>query len=78
MRFLTCEPNLKGEEDYLDEADVFEKDPLTWLQQEYYNRLPALQDSLSTSQDGAGNLGKGNRGSRYIINERKWKEQNLG
>lgn len=56
MRFLTCEPNLKGEENYLDEADVFEKDPLFWLQQEYYNRLPALQEALSTSQDGLRNL----------------------
>ncbi|KAG0714147.1 GPI mannosyltransferase 3 [Chionoecetes opilio] len=34
MRFLTCEPNLKFEAHYMDEADLFEKDPHAWLQQE--------------------------------------------
>lgn len=71
MRFLTCEPNLKGEENYLDEADVFEKNPLTWLQQEYYNQHPTFQESLFISQDGLRNLGEESRGSRNAANERK-------
>ncbi|XP_037803489.1 GPI mannosyltransferase 3-like [Penaeus monodon] len=35
MRFLTCEPNLKHQENYIDEADIFERNPMSWLQQEY-------------------------------------------
>lgn len=35
MRFLTCEPNLQQKKNYLDEADIFEQDPLGWLHQEY-------------------------------------------
>lgn len=35
MRFLTCEPNLLQIPNYMDEADIFETDPLAWLNQEY-------------------------------------------
>lgn len=35
MRFLTCEPNLKQEENYVDEADVFYSDPVLWLKLQY-------------------------------------------
>ena len=35
MRFLTCEPNLSHIDNYLDEADVFYKDPVQWLKKEY-------------------------------------------
>nr|XP_009861747.1 GPI mannosyltransferase 3 [Ciona intestinalis] len=35
MRFLTCEPNLDDTKDYLDEADIFFSDPVSWLEQEY-------------------------------------------
>ena len=31
MRFLTCEPNLKGVENYQDEADQFYVDPMKWI-----------------------------------------------
>ncbi|CAF0912048.1 unnamed protein product [Brachionus calyciflorus] len=39
MRFLTCEPNLKNLNNYIDEADVFFNDPPQWLlkNQEVYN-----------------------------------------
>ncbi|KAJ6635465.1 GPI mannosyltransferase 3 [Pseudolycoriella hygida] len=30
MRFLTCEPNLTEQDNYVDEADHFYKDPLAW------------------------------------------------
>lgn len=42
MRFLTCEPNLKHQENYADEADIFERDPMSWLQQEY-NSIASLE-----------------------------------
>lgn len=35
IRFLTCEPNLNRIENYEDEADVFFKDPLKWIDREY-------------------------------------------
>ncbi len=35
MRFLTCEPNLSGQPDYIDEADIFYSDPIKWLRSEY-------------------------------------------
>ncbi|CAL4239886.1 unnamed protein product, partial [Meganyctiphanes norvegica] len=38
MQFLTCEPNLKLEKDYLDEADKFDQDPLLWLKNNFKNR----------------------------------------
>lgn len=31
MQFLTCEPNLNKQENYIDEADVFYNDPVKWL-----------------------------------------------
>lgn len=31
LRFLTCEPNLNGEENYTDEADQFYNNPAAWL-----------------------------------------------
>lgn len=31
MRFLTCEPNFKGDEKYLDEADKFYEAPMKWI-----------------------------------------------
>lgn len=51
LRFLTCEPNLKYEVNYTDEADVFEKKPLEWLHQEYglieHKLLNSTGESLS-------------------------------
>lgn len=35
MRFLQCPPDLTGESQYLDEADMFYLNPLSWLQQEF-------------------------------------------
>jgi len=34
-RFLTCEPNLSGQENYEDEADHFYTDPVPWLESHY-------------------------------------------
>jgi phosphatidylinositol glycan class B len=31
MRFLTCEPNLKNQENYVDEADKFYEAPMKWI-----------------------------------------------
>lgn len=31
LRFLTCEPNLSGEKNYVDEADQFYANPAAWL-----------------------------------------------
>lgn len=31
MRFLRCEPNLNGVENYSDEADTFYSDPMGWI-----------------------------------------------
>ena len=31
MRFLTCEPNFKKVENYLDEADLFYQEPMKWI-----------------------------------------------
>lgn len=31
MRFLRCEPNLNNDQPYADEADIFYKDPVSWL-----------------------------------------------
>lgn len=36
MRFLTCEPNFNQQSNYVDEADYFYKDPLTW----YRSHIP--------------------------------------
>lgn len=46
MRFLTCEPNLKHQENYVDEADIFERNPMSWLQQEY-NSIPTEDSTIS-------------------------------
>ncbi|XP_051053896.1 GPI mannosyltransferase 3 isoform X1 [Phodopus roborovskii] len=35
MRFLQCPPDLTGKTQYLDEADMFYLNPLSWLQQEF-------------------------------------------
>ncbi|XP_012971538.1 GPI mannosyltransferase 3 [Mesocricetus auratus] len=35
MRFLQCPPDLTGKAQYLDEADVFYLNPLSWLRQEF-------------------------------------------
>ncbi|KAM4829120.1 GPI mannosyltransferase 3 [Thomomys bottae] len=35
MRFLQCPPDLSGNSQYLDEADVFYQDPLKWLHREF-------------------------------------------
>lgn len=34
MRFLTCEPNLSGADNYTDEADLFYQGPVEWLKTE--------------------------------------------
>ncbi|XP_069940978.1 GPI mannosyltransferase 3 isoform X3 [Cherax quadricarinatus] len=49
MRFLTCEPNLQQKENYLDEADIFEQDPLNWLHQEYGNTYSTLKEQVRVS-----------------------------
>ncbi|CAG2246058.1 PIGB [Mytilus edulis] len=46
MRFLTCEPNLKQEEDYIDEADIFYEDPEDWLKIEYKQQKRQLPSHL--------------------------------
>lgn len=51
MRFLTCEPNLKGEEEYLDEADLFDNDPLTWMEREYGNQPSLPFQSKGTERE---------------------------
>lgn len=38
MKFLTCEPNLSGIEDYIDEANIFYQDPAKWLNETYMER----------------------------------------
>lgn len=35
MRFLQCPPDLTGKSQYLDEADAFYLNPLSWLQREF-------------------------------------------
>ena len=35
MRFLTCEPNLNHDADYVDEAEQFFREPIGWLNAEY-------------------------------------------
>ena len=35
MRFLTCEPNISKDPKYIDEAEVFFKQPHKWLKEEY-------------------------------------------
>jgi len=35
LRFLTCEPNLLHSDHHTDEADIFYRDPLTWLNVQY-------------------------------------------
>ncbi|KAH0568265.1 hypothetical protein KQX54_019890 [Cotesia glomerata] len=37
MEFLTCEPNLQNQDNYLDEADIFFNDPMAWLEKRYTN-----------------------------------------
>jgi len=34
-RFLTCEPNLLGDSNHVDEADEFYRDPMAWLHTHY-------------------------------------------
>ncbi|XP_060034208.1 GPI mannosyltransferase 3 [Erinaceus europaeus] len=45
MRFLQCPPNLTGENQYLDEADLFYQSPLNWLNKEF-DRASALPTHL--------------------------------
>ncbi|XP_006831691.1 PREDICTED: GPI mannosyltransferase 3 [Chrysochloris asiatica] len=37
MRFLQCPPDLTGKSHYLDEADIFYLNPLSWLYKEFHN-----------------------------------------
>ncbi|KAF6132073.1 phosphatidylinositol glycan anchor biosynthesis class B [Phyllostomus discolor] len=37
MRFLQCPPDLTGKSQYLDEADLFYQNPLSWLYEEFHN-----------------------------------------
>ena len=78
MRFLTCEPNLKGEEHYLDEADLFEKNPLTWLQQEYGNQPPAFPEPLSPTQDEGRRLREQSSEIGVIKETRRDREASVG
>ncbi len=59
MRFLTCEPNLRQEANYTDEAEVFFSDPVTWLQREFPensrdspNNNEQRRDIPNAAQDG--------------------------
>lgn len=65
MRFLTCEPNLKGEEGYLDEADLFDNDPITWMQREYGSLPSRLADS--TEREGRGISGDIEKGNGEVV-----------
>ncbi|KAG8036342.1 hypothetical protein G9C98_003665 [Cotesia typhae] len=51
MDFLHCEPNLKNQDNYMNEADIFFKNPKAWLRKRYTNStLPSLvvmYDSLA-------------------------------
>ncbi|XP_042229036.1 GPI mannosyltransferase 3-like [Homarus americanus] len=51
MKFLTCEPNLQHKEDYMDEADVFEENPLSWLHLEYGQTSSSLSEKQIFSYD---------------------------
>ena len=42
-RFLTCEPNLTGADDYTDEADRFYENPERWIRQEYPTLLVSVE-----------------------------------
>ncbi|KAK0164726.1 hypothetical protein PV328_003315 [Microctonus aethiopoides] len=43
MRFLSCEPNLKNQPNYLDEADHFFNNPTRWIDNNYNNcTLPMI------------------------------------
>lgn len=37
IRFLTCEPNLKNSNDYIDEMDQFFENPMLWIKNNYSN-----------------------------------------
>ncbi|XP_044590052.1 GPI mannosyltransferase 3-like [Cotesia glomerata] len=37
MELLNCEPNLKNQDNYLNEADIFFNDPMAWLEKRYTN-----------------------------------------
>lgn len=63
-RFLTCEPNFKNVENYLDEADLFFQRPKEWLEDNYKNQtslpshliafdnvVPQIKDFLSSYQE---------------------------
>merc|ERR1711988_1972886 len=53
LRFLTCEPNLKHEDDYLDEADIFYQNPMSWLEKEYSDhQVPSHLVMFSTLAPG--------------------------
>lgn len=45
LRFLTCEPNLNGEKDYIDEEEQFYANPAEWLQ---YNVTDYQKSRLPT------------------------------
>lgn len=45
MRFLTCEPNLNNQNNYVDEADHFYNDPLAW----YKFHIPVYPRSATPS-----------------------------
>lgn len=49
MRFLTCEPNLSAIPDYIDEADVFYQDPVSWLQEQQIWQSTDSGDHLNPS-----------------------------
>ncbi|CAD6212666.1 GSCOCG00011034001-RA-CDS [Cotesia congregata] len=43
MDFLHCEPNLQNQDKYMNEADIFFKNPKAWLRKRYTNStLPSL------------------------------------
>lgn len=63
MRFLRCEPNWKKQENYVDEADQFYRDPMQWIRTHlptyprtslpthlvvFDNLVPRIQDFLTT------------------------------
>lgn len=44
-RILTCEPNLYGVSNYIDEADVFFENPNKWLEETYSNTSESITKS---------------------------------
>lgn len=47
-KILTCEPNLNGSVNYIDEADAFFTNPTDWLTQNYANENATIPSHVIT------------------------------